>query len=90
VDGVIVREVEESERDKSMKRSEVNKVKKQNNWRQGREEAHCDICTSISSYKYSAGFGTRIQKKCSALGINTEGIKVCDKFECGHGVQVVE
>lgn len=64
----------------AMKRSEVNKVKKQNNWRQGRENAHCDICISVSSYTYPAGFGTRTQKTCTALNINTEGIKVCDLF----------
>ena len=63
-----------------LKRSEVNKIKKRVNWRQGKPSAHCDICSFIDSYRYKAGFGTRLQKACKKLKINTEGITVCDVF----------
>jgi hypothetical protein len=64
-----------------MKRSKINKIKKQNNWRQGRPDAHCDICVSIDSYQYNGGFGTRLQKTCKTLKINTDGVTVCDQFK---------
>ncbi len=59
----------------------VYKKRKRVNWRQGREEKHCDICVSMFSYDYPAGFGTRIQKTCKALDMNTTGINVCDLFK---------
>ena len=68
------------------KRSEINKIKRQHNWRQGRSESHCDICMSMSSYRYHAGFGTRLQKVCDRLKINTEGIKTCNLFTKNKGV----
>jgi hypothetical protein len=63
-----------------MKRSEINKTKKQNNWRQGRDESHCGICISMFSETYDAGFGTRTQGKCKRLEINTSIINTCDLF----------
>lgn len=66
-----------------MKRSEVNKIKKENNWRQGRSESHCGICASIDEDTYDAGFGTRTQKTCMRLKINTSIINVCDLFGKG-------
>ncbi len=64
-----------------MIKESVHKKRKRVNWRQGNPSRHCDICKSMSSYRYKAGFGARIQKVCNTLNMNTEGIKVCDLFK---------